>query len=242
MFIIKNKIIRYVILFAVIYLLLLTALKNTASGCKDSLLISLVVILTFILIDNMQNILLKKEQFVDTNAPALGSNDVIKEEQPMEQLNNLKNVLNEIKDFMSNKSDIKNEDELSYNNETTIDPKTYKSDVRLAKANDKEREGCRWKDGVISSEMKYSDYNHLPIADGYKSNADDYGYSFLPPEKWYPQPPFPPICVTNKPNVVNSLYSDGAPLDAKEWISSLRITGPDNINVDYIREKLNSGR
>ena len=114
--------------------------------------------------------------------------------------------------------------------------------IRLPEANIKERTGCRWEDDLLTNDMKYTDYNHLPMADGYASKDYEYGYSYLPPEKWYPQPPFPPICLTPKQSVVCPLYTTGTPLDVKEWNSSIRITSPDNINVKYIKEKLNSGR
>jgi hypothetical protein len=97
-------------------------------------------------------------------------------------------------------------------------------------------------DGPLDNELQYSDYNLLPIAAGYKSHAYEYGYSFLPPEKWYPQPPRPPICVTEKRAAVCPVYTDGAPVDVKEFYSSNRITPPDLINTDYVNEKLNAGR
>lgn len=126
------------------------------------------------------------------------------------------------------------------NSEQTVLNENDKDKTRLSKANDKERDGCRWKDGEIANELKYTDYNHLPMADN--NNNYEYGYSFLPPEKWYPQPPFPPVCVTNVKSPIVPVFTTGSPVDVKEWNSTLRITPPDNINVAYIKEKLNSGR
>jgi hypothetical protein len=97
-------------------------------------------------------------------------------------------------------------------------------------------------EGTIDDELPYSDYNHLPIASGYKSHDYEYGYSFLPPEKWYPQPPRAPVCVTSSREKVCPTYAAGTPVDVKEWHSSRRVTPPDLINTDYIGEKLNSGR
>lgn len=97
-------------------------------------------------------------------------------------------------------------------------------------------------EGELDDELPYSDYNHLPVAAGYKSHDYEYGYSFLPPEKWYPQPPRPPICVTEKRCPVCPVYTAGAPVDVKEFHSSTRISPPDLINTDYIGEKLNAGR
>ena len=105
-----------------------------------------------------------------------------------------------------------------------------------------ERSGSRDEIGVINNEMSYTDYHHIPLADTYDNDSFEYGYSFLPPEKWYPQPPFPPMCVSDKKCSVMPAYTNGAPLDVKEWNESRRITQPDNINTKYIKEKLNSGR
>lgn len=96
--------------------------------------------------------------------------------------------------------------------------------------------------GEIDDEIPYTDYNHLPVAAGYKSKDYEYGYNFLPPEKWYRQPPRPPICVTQQRSAVLPAYTNGAPLDVKEWHTSRRITPPDRINVAYIEDKLNGGR
>lgn len=96
--------------------------------------------------------------------------------------------------------------------------------------------------GILDDELPYTDYNHLPLASGYKSHDYEYGYSFLPPEKWYPQPPRPPVCVTEKRCPVCPTYTNGTPVDAKEFHSSRRITPPDMINMDYIGDKLNAGR
>lgn len=105
-----------------------------------------------------------------------------------------------------------------------------------------DRSGSRDEIGVINNEMSYTDYHHIPLADTYDNDSFEYGYSFLPPEKWYPQPPFPPMCVSDKKCSVMPAYTNGAPLDVKEWNESRRITQPDNINTKYIKEKLNSGR
>lgn len=37
-------------------------------------------------------------------------------------------------------------------------------------------------DGDLDDDLPYTDYNHLPVAAGYKSHDYEYGYSFLPPE------------------------------------------------------------
>lgn len=97
-------------------------------------------------------------------------------------------------------------------------------------------------DGAIQDELPYSDYNHLPVASGYSSHDYEYGYSFIPPEKWYPQPPRPPICVTEKRSPIVPVYANGTPTDVKEFWSSSRLTPPDGINTNIINDKLNAGR
>jgi len=94
---------------------------------------------------------------------------------------------------------------------------------------------------TLDNELAYSDYNHLPVGVGYKSTDYEYGYNFLPPEKWYPQPVRPPICVTDKRSPVCPLTADGTPTDVKEWNASRRISPPEMVNVRYVDEQLNQG-
>ena len=97
-------------------------------------------------------------------------------------------------------------------------------------------------EGELDDELPYSDYNHLPVAAGYKSHAYEYGYSMIPPEKWFKQPVRPPICVTEKRCPTMPSYTTGVPVDTMEWHSSRRVTQPDMISVKYVQDKLNSGR
>jgi len=97
--------------------------------------------------------------------------------------------------------------------------------------------------GVIGNETKYNDYNILPLPDNYNPNYNfEYGYSYLPPDKWFPTPPTPPICVTSNRCQTCPNPTLGNSANLKEWDNALRITQPDNINIDYINEKLNAGR
>lgn len=102
--------------------------------------------------------------------------------------------------------------------------------------------GSRGADGTLNDERQYSSFHQLPMPDNYNKDSFEYGDSFLPPEKWYPQPPIPPVCVSEKRANVCPMLTSGAPIDVKEWNNSRRITGPDGINVKYIKDKLNSGR
>ena len=133
-----------------------------------------------------------------------------------------------------------NDSESSY---SSISEKEYPATMYTTPQNKQiERFGSRMTDGVNKTDMPYNDYNHLPISQNYVSSSTDYGYSFLPPEKWYPQPPNPPICVTEKQCPVCPIYTQGSDLNLKDWYESKRVTPPDNINTAYIKEVLNAGK
>ena len=106
-----------------------------------------------------------------------------------------------------------------------------------------QRDGSRSGDDLIMTDMQYdTDYNHLPMATGYDSRDYEYGYSFLPPEKWYPQPnAHGQVCISEKTCPVCPI-SDPKYADLKDWNDTTRVTGPDNINSKFIVSRLNSGR
>jgi len=97
--------------------------------------------------------------------------------------------------------------------------------------------------GVMKTdnEMQYNDYFIMPIAAEDEGSFEE-GYSMLPPSKWYPVPPHPPVCVTEKKCPVCPVLTSGAPVDLKEWNDSRRITPGDVVNIDYAKDKMNSGR
>jgi hypothetical protein len=103
--------------------------------------------------------------------------------------------------------------------------------------------GSRTKDGVMKeSEARYNVVSYHTVPPNLNKGSFEYGYSFLPPANWYPTPPFPPVCVSEKQCPVCPGYTTGTNVELKEWDSARRITAPDEINVRYIEEKLNSGR
>jgi hypothetical protein len=103
--------------------------------------------------------------------------------------------------------------------------------------------GSRAKNGVTKeTDMKYNITSFHTVPPNLNKGSFEYGYSFLPPANWYPTPPYPPVCVTEKQCPVCPVYTTGTNVELKEWDSSRRITAPDEINVKYIEEKLNSGR
>ena len=114
--------------------------------------------------------------------------------------------------------------------------------VNVPHGEDKEANGSREDDDVALNDLPYTDYHHIPLGDTYKPSEFEYGYSFLPPEKWYPTPPFPPVCVSEKRCPVCPVFTTGTPVDVKEWNSSRKITQPAGINTKYIKDTLNAGR
>lgn len=95
-------------------------------------------------------------------------------------------------------------------------------------------------EGDIDDEMQYSNYNQLPVAAGYKSHDYEYGYNFIPPERWAPNAVTPPICVTSSRCPILPMYANGTPADVKEFYSASRFMPPDLISTDYIKDKLNT--
>jgi uncharacterized protein YoxC len=161
---------------------------------------------------------------------------VIQEVKPVIQ--EVKPVIQEVKEVESN--NVENENMSSEDDYyDSLYPTKYYS---MTKSENIERVGSRMDNDLIRSDMPYNDYNHLPVSKEYTSSVSDYGYSFLPPEKWYPEPPFPPVCVTEKRCPVIPTYTSGTDISLKEWDNSRRVTPPDNINTKFVKEVLNSGR
>jgi len=102
--------------------------------------------------------------------------------------------------------------------------------------------GSRHANGVMASEMSYTDYNSIPIGEDINTLTSDFSYSFLPPDKWYPVPPHPPICVTEQKCPVCPLTSNSESANLKDFYEGARATPGDVVNTAYVKEKLNSGR
>jgi hypothetical protein len=94
----------------------------------------------------------------------------------------------------------------------------------------------------LNSELKYGDYNYIgPLNKGMINKA----YTFINPTNWYPIPPFPPVCVTNKRCTTCPIqitdgkdYMSWAPLE--DFDNARRFTGDMGINIDYIKNVLNN--
>ena len=261
------KTLRYSIQGTLIYLLFRYLSKSNMKD-YEILLVTLIVVLSCVLLENFCEKYGKKtsSNILEDLSPngclcaKEGYETVTKEnteveeeveaeaeaEADMENMGTGKNV-NDNENVNGVESDANEVSKISVANKPEERKRSYKAtegaiyDEVLEEAAHRQR-GRRSDDGVIEDELKYTDYGLLPVAEGYKSRDYEYGYSFLPPEKWYPQPPRPPICVTEKRCPVCPGYTTGTPMDVKEYNKSRRITPPDQINVDYVKEKINSGR
>jgi hypothetical protein len=93
-----------------------------------------------------------------------------------------------------------------------------------------------------TNELKYGYYNYIGPLNKGMINKD---YTFISPENWYPIPPHPPICVTNKECTTCPIQiSDGKDYmnfaSVKDFDKARRFTGSMNINTDYVKEVLNN--
>jgi len=94
----------------------------------------------------------------------------------------------------------------------------------------------------MANELKYGDYNYIgPINKGMINKE----YTYVSPTNWYPIPPVPPVCVTNKSCTTCPVqmtdgrdYMQFANLD--DFDKARRFTGDMNINLKYVKEVLNN--
>jgi hypothetical protein len=94
----------------------------------------------------------------------------------------------------------------------------------------------------LNSELQYGNYNYISPLNKGMTNPE---YTFVSPTNWYPIPPFPPVCVTNKRCVTSPIimsngkdYMNFASLE--DFDAARRFTGDMQINIDYIKNVLNN--
>jgi hypothetical protein len=232
-----NKILRYTAQAAAVYLVF-RFVPTTPLDNMTIILITAIVMAVYFVLENLCNFSMSQSDKLamcssvcSLNQPASQVQQEVKKEtmetvspptQPVQtaQVSELEKKLEELQKKLT-----ENSTQVASNTPNTVDEN----------ASDNESQD---ESNIIDNEMKYSDYNHVPMG-----NLEyEYGYSFMPPANWYPQPPNPPVCVAEKKCAVCPVYTQGAPVDVKEWNQSRRITPPDRINLKYVREKLNSGQ
>lgn len=189
----KNNVLdvsKYVMLLIVI-MIMLKYLPNQSMSNNEIIVLSVVLVLSYLLTDNIVTIYEqpKSEAFCSALCG-------------IEKMTNITNTPQTIPIIQTQpiiQETVKNETITSENKYTNIleEPNVY-----------------------IPTDKDYVNYNQLPMADNYNASNDfEYGYSFLPPEKWYPEPSTPPICLTEKRSPITPSYTTGIPLDAKVWNS-----------------------
>lgn len=238
------KLLKYSVQALAIYLILrflpeLTNVKMTMTS-MDSVIITIIIMLIYILFENLCGLYGmskdEKEQLCST---------VCESKCTKEPMGNIPNSFKQDLQYKASSANDKDarmaEAKAREAKHGIIAVPDVEQQTPMLDIDPINRFGSRAKNDLINDDMKYTDYNHLPMAQGYDSRNYEYGYSFLPPEKWYPQPPYPPVCVAEKECPVCPINTSGAPTDMKEWNDSRRVMPPDRINTDYIN-KLNAGR
>jgi len=240
----KPKLIRYGIVLVVIFILL-QSVPNRSLETRDALVVSIVLFALYIVIENVFTkaaICGEKENMtnypnqIPTNTQVVSyvpsqQAQKVQQTQPVQIMPNVQTTIPEANKPGECKDCVKKSID-----EFGMDTYVYKTNTQKY-----ETGPTRAQTGVMTTETQYTDYNILPVTPE-DSKLYEYGYSFLPPEKWYPVPPHPPVCVSEKRCPVCPVTTTGTPVDMKEWNESRRITPGDVINIDYARDKLNSGR
>lgn len=257
---IVHKLSKYLVQGIIIYLFFKFVPKDPMSD-NEILLITSIIILAYAIIENLYGLFYKQDDVLTHSQ--CESKCSLKESMtslpPVVQENNLVNdKLSELdKKLQQLEADRKAFDEqmskLSVSSESnsqqvTSQGVTKNSDgsYTIIPVENKSAQavGSRSLDGVMSANdelalaSNYVDFTVFPPGnDTFVS-----GSSYLPPAQWYPVPPRPPACVTEKVCPVCPIYTEGTSVDLQEWDNSRRLTPPDNINTDFVMGKLNSGR
>ncbi|ATZ80499.1 7tm chemosensory receptor/ankyrin repeat domain-containing protein [Bodo saltans virus] len=251
------KFLKYILCGLSAYFILQYVAKNKISE-TDMILISVIVMLLFIIVDYIMNMMSNetdktectsvcsmREHFSqqENHTPITISNVPVsaptvqpvpaKPQQIDAEYAKVLASMGQLTNVPSSEQTFIASDKISRNEDGSYNIKVYHNPQATSV-------GSRAEDGVLRNEVQYSDYNSLPP--NLNTGSFEYGYSFLPPANWYPVPPHPPICVTEKQCPVCPVYTTGTNIDLKEWDSARRITQPDGINVKFVEEKLNSGR
>jgi len=244
-----NKIIRYAVVLAGIFVLLKLT-PSTSITTKDSLVTTLVLFSLYVVIENVfsKKSFCGSENFNNTNTtlplPVVNVQPVMPPVQPVQPVQPVTQLVQPVTintPVVKTHSDAAHPGECKDCVKKVINSDGMESYVYKTHAQKYESGPTRQDTGVMQSELQYTDYNILPVTRE-DSKLYEYGYSYLPPEKWFPVPPHPPICVTEKKCPVCPVTTTGTPVDMKEWNDSRRITPGDVINIDYAKDKLNSGR
>lgn len=261
---IMYKLLKYLIQGTIIYLFFKFVPKDPISD-NEILLIASAIILAYAISENTFNLFYPtasntnvscdttcniKEQMTSLSQQTTQESNVLSKiselDQKLKQLESDRKAFEEQMSIAStqsvnsnqpsSKSDVLMQGIVKNNNGSyTITPVINESNKAI---------GSRSTDGVLDAKKEfalasnYTDFTVFPPA----NDMFIEGSSYLPPSQWYPVPPRPPVCVTEKVCPVCPIYTEGTNVSLQEWDNSRRITPPDNINVNFITEKLNSGK
>ena len=92
---------------------------------------------------------------------------------------------------------------------------------------------------LLDSELKYSDLNYVVPLNAGMINPE---YTTVAPQNWFPIQPVPPVCVSADRTVTEplSVVNNHMPFASlKDFNRARRFTGNMNINIDYIKNVLN---
>jgi hypothetical protein len=203
---------------ALILFCLLKAFMGNLDNQKLALIITLVVGMTFLIANSRDNCPLK-EGYTIVNPPLVdsiypGAENIDSPDIPP--------VYPEHKQYSD--EDIENMKDI-----VALDKQTYE---RLISNENKA------KNKIISNyknEMAYSEsnpFNTVPLG------TQLYGYTYLPPENWFRAYERPPVCVSDKRSAVNPMVGDSV-CGLMQFDTSRNVTGPDGINIQYVKNKLN---
>jgi hypothetical protein len=98
---------------------------------------------------------------------------------------------------------------------------------------------------IVETDMRFNQQDPalmqpLGTYDKTFTNKWDHGFTYLSTDRWAPPRAQPPVCKTEKQCPVCPSTTNGYPINLMEFDSSRKVLGPDNISVDYIKERLNA--
>lgn len=257
---IMYKLLKYLVQGAIIYLFFKFVPKEPISD-NEILLIASAIILAYAISENFYNIFYPtngnvnvscdtkcniKEQMTSLPQQTTQESNVLSKiselDQKLKQLESDRKAFEEQMSISSTQSNNSNQSNVVMQGIVKNNDGSYMITPVLNES--AKAIGSRSTDGVFDAKKEvalasnYTDFTVFPPA----NDMFVEGSSYLPPSQWYPVPPRPPVCVTEKVCPVCPVYTEGTNVSLQEWDNSRRITPPDNINVDFITEKLNAGK
>ena len=247
------NILKYLIVGILIYILF-TFIPRQKMEQNDILLIATIIILLYIGFDNLQNIFSKNKADCNRycsienneNFTAIAPEDRKSQEIQLVQITPESEVKSKVRSEVRSEGRSENIVSSTVQNDGTVVKQKINGQYSISPLNDPNiaRNTCNESENDVNYDKEYDfyDLSIIPIRTNNPDKLYEPGYSYIPPKDWYPTPPRPPICVTNKRSTVCPSYTTGLGSDLKEWNESRRVTGPDSINTSYVKDKLNSGR